>query len=382
MYFRSPAPPERRPSKKFVLLLLLLLATAAAKVNTKSSRPRRKVRVPMGGGSGQVRETWAEQRPRLLGCVPSPPDHRHVPLPVGKIAHECGGGGFNGGIHAILHFDWTQEDGAVVWGVPGSVQPASPEAVRSRRREYADTIALIAAHPAFEEVHVLLQNPLDRWRLEDLMCPRGQEEQASVNADNSKAGIGVVSTLVLGFDGRPMNYSDAVAYAMAFVPPGRIAAILNADVVPVGPGWMRVHKNLGPKTVFALSRYHGGCTLELQPKTNTVTAYGTCEGRARIGSTDAVVFAVPAPAANAALSKVVTLSAHPTFWLGAENSLLVAFRLAGYAHVLNPCNQLWLWHNHCSHVKSKAAHAAPRIMLRAPYVRVPVARLPYLDCTS
>lgn len=50
----------------------------------------------------------------------------------------------------------------------------------------------------------------------------------------------------------------------------------------------------------------------------------------------------------------------PTHYWGAENRAAAALNRAGFTRLINPCNSLELWHEHCTRVRT-AGTKVPRI---------------------
>ena len=160
-----------------------------------------------------------------------------------------------------------------------------------------------------------------------------------------------------------MKYRDAFAYAN-WVLANHTVLITNSDVYPVGAGWADLSPSrfgTRPKNgiVYMLSRYGPACPgheaskedgePELPPR-----KVFPCRTMANYGSADGFLFRSPVSA------KATEAMDFPTNYWGAENKVGAILRKYGRSRLLNPCQQLSLWHEHCSRVRTQGV-SMPRV---------------------
>lgn len=122
-----------------------------------------------------------------------------------------------------------------------------------------------------------------------------------------------------------------------------------------GAGWLRLqpehfgHRN---RTLFMLSRFSPACP---ETPTNTPRDERSCRWASGIGSADAFLFVAPVS------PKVVReMMPFPTNYWGAENRAAASLHRNGFRNLINPCQQLELWHEHCTRVRTSGTKV-PRI---------------------
>lgn len=300
-------------------------------------------------------------------------------------------------VTAVLQYPNVAADGArrypqaiVQRRQGGAARPATPADLEARQREYEYALARTLLHPSVAEAHLLLNDTA-----RDLP-PLLRGLAALCDLDPALAGKLRVRDV-----GHAATYGDAIAHANAALPPGAVALVANSDAYPVGRGWGDLRARhfaprLGPNrtaanaaaarrqradVLYMLSRYTPRCPPPHDgdgddkgaSEPETARAGGRrgrrrardrwagwsrpemCMDMGRAGSADGFLFRVPVPARVAEEMRGI-----PTHYWGAENRAAAAFARAGHARIYNPCNQLALWHRHCSGVRT-AGPGVPRV---------------------
>ena len=249
---------------------------------------------------------------------------------------------------------------AVAGAVPGGAErPATTGDIEERQREYHYALARTLLHPAVGEVHLLLNDTA----ADVPALLRGLAELCDLPAP-------LLEKLRVRGVGRLPTYGKLIAHANGALAPGAAALVLNSDTYPVGRGWGDLRaphlapRERGGEVLYMLSRYTPRCPPggvgAAAPRGGRDRWRGwskpeMCMDMGRRGSADALLFRVPTPARVAE-----DLRGIPTHYWGAENRAAAAFARAGYGRIYNPCNQLALWHRHCSGVRT-AGPGVPRV---------------------
>ena len=142
--------------------------------------------------------------------------------------------------------------------------------------------------------------------------------------------------------GRQPNYSDIFHIITYYVEPRRgvdeVWMVSNADIV-LGEGFHLLEGQIDNKTILGLSRHDSKKCKE----------HNQC--LKFVGSLDSFIGGGPI---KDAIIKKLNFKQNV---LGAENVIFYEFKTAGY-HLLNPCRNIKIYHNHCSKV---ASHGSYRI---------------------
>lgn len=221
---------------------------------------------------------------------------------------------------------------------------AEYEELHRRQREYHYSLARVLWHPSVRQVHILLNRTAD---LDPMLRGLGQL------CPKDLRGLPLYKLRVRAL-GRMMTYGQAFQHANEWLA-DRHVLLMNSDVYPVGSGWLRLkpeHFGERNRTLFMISRFSPACPA--------VGATGprderSCRWASGIGSADAFVFVAPVP------DKVVKeMLRFPTNYWGAENRAAASLNRAGFRNIVNPCNVLELWHEHCTRVRTSGTKV-PRI---------------------
>ena len=252
-------------------------------------------------------------------------------------------------LHVVLQYSYVLDHlslAVVPTGRAGQTRAATMPELHRRQREYDEAIRNTLSHPAVHCLHLLVNSSRDLRQVERALHPVWTQ-------DGPALPVGKLQLHVLE---KSMTYGVALAYANQQLP-GQYVVIMNSDVYPVGAGWFDLQpKHFGPqnRTVFMLSRHAPRCpgrpAIDLPPRDPI-----PCTKMAGYGSADGFVFRAPVPQ-----QVVEEMMPFPTYYWGAENRLAAALVRAKYGPLLNPCNILQLWHQHCSRVRVQGSKA-PRI---------------------